>query len=267
MKPSAVKKLRKQGNETINRLFFQLFKEIADLHARNLGYAFFDMEMLEQRGDGSLTLEAVETVPLDDSVLSRNLQNFADILYCTVKGSEDSCDMYIYGVDDIDDPVQRDILLTLTGHNASVEPCVERLSQPYRGAQAFFKDYLGAEQYQQQQWEAGAGERAEKARLEAEADERAEKINNMSGAMRVSGLSAGGCLIIFFGLKACRAYERAERHKEEARTEYRMELERESARIRMQELRENIDLGEAIRNAHERVFDSPEVDNPADSLE
>lgn len=187
-----------------------LAQEILRYQDEDKGLASFSWEDVRVDADASLHLSGVDTVEFTEDVRTQNLWDYAAIVYCIATGNKSAESMGWDAGEKIKQPVLREIVQTICGHNTSVEPLIAKLHQPYTGEDAFFSGYTTVE-----------GKEAEDAYRKARDAEyenyRAENEERIRKPLQNSPSTSWGAKIGFFilagliisGVKLCNRADKA----------------------------------------------------------
>lgn len=146
METKDLKRLSLLPDEMLTPRLVALAQEILHYHDEGKGPASFSWEDVEIAADASLHLSGVDTVELTEDVRTQNLWDYAAIVYCIATGNKSAESMGWDAGEKIKQPVLREIVQTICGHNTSVEPLIAKLHQPYTGEDAFFSGYTTVEE-------------------------------------------------------------------------------------------------------------------------
>lgn len=146
METKDLKRLSLLPDEMLTPRLVALAQEILHYHDEGKGLAPFSWEDVEIAADASLHLSGVDTVELTEDVRTQNLWDYAAIVYCIATGNKSAESMGWDAGEKIKQPVLREIVQTICGHNTSVEPLIAKLHQPYTGEDAFFSGYTTVEE-------------------------------------------------------------------------------------------------------------------------
>lgn len=146
METKDLKRLSLLPDEMLTPRLVALAQEILRYHDKDKGLASFSREDVRVDADASLHLSGVDTVELTEDVRTQNLWDYAAIVYCIATGNKSAESMGWDAGEKIKQPVLREIVQTICGHNTSVEPLIAKLHQPYTGEDAFFSGYTTVEE-------------------------------------------------------------------------------------------------------------------------
>ena len=187
-----------------------LAQEILRYQDEDKGLASFSWEDVRVDADASLHLSGVDTVEFTEDVRTQNLWDYAAIVYCIATGNKSAESMGWDAGEKIKQPVLREIVQTICGHNTSVEPLIAKLHQPYTGEDAFFSGYTTVEEKE-------AEDAYRKARDAEYENNRAEKAQKLRAFSQNSSSTSWGAKIGFFilagliisGVKLCNRADKA----------------------------------------------------------
>lgn len=146
METKDLKRLSLLPDEMLTPRLVALAQEILRYHDEDKGLASFSWEDVRVDADASLHLSGVDTVELTEDVRTQNLWDYAAIVYCIATGNKSAESMGWDAGEKIKQPVLREIVQTICGHNTSVEPLIAKLHQSYTGEDAFFSGYTTVEE-------------------------------------------------------------------------------------------------------------------------
>lgn len=190
-----------------------LAQEILRYQDEDKGLASFSWEDVRVDADASLHLSGVDTVEFTEDVRTQNLWDYAAIVYCIATGNKSAESMGWDAGEKIKQPVLREIVQTICGHNTSVEPLIAKLHQPYTGEDAFFSGYTTVEEKEAED----ARRKARDVEYENERDEYAQRIQAENKSLHRSSSTSWGARIGFFilagliisGVKLCMRSDKA----------------------------------------------------------
>ncbi|MDE7427238.1 MAG: hypothetical protein K2M79_05510 [Muribaculaceae bacterium] len=137
-----LKGLNSLPSEELTSKIICLFQEMLRVHDRGKGYVPFTWQDVRVYPEGDLSLRDVALEALDDDIVECNYRDFAGVVYCISTGRKSAESMGWDTERVITQPVLREMVLTLTGHNYTPDILVEKLRQPYQGELNFFKNLL-----------------------------------------------------------------------------------------------------------------------------
>lgn len=146
METKDLKRLSLLPEEMLTPRLVALAQEILRYHDEDKGLASFSWEDVRVDADASLHLSGVDTVELTEDVRTQNLWDYAAIVYCIATGNKSAESMGWDAGEKIKQPVLREIVQTICGHNTSVKPLIAKLHQPYTDEDAFFSGYTTVEE-------------------------------------------------------------------------------------------------------------------------
>lgn len=205
METKDLKRLSLLPDEMLTPRLVALAQEILRYHDEDKGLASFSWEDVRVDADASLHLSGVDTVELTEDVRTQNLWDYAAIVYCIATGNKSAESMGWDAGEKIKQPVLREIVQTICGHNTSVEPLIAKLHQPYTDEDAFFSGYTTVEEKEAED----AYRKARDAEYENYRDEYAQRIqegnknrsSSTSWAARIGYFILAG--LIISGVKLC----------------------------------------------------------------
>ena len=211
METKDLKRLSLLPDEMLTPRLVALAQEILRYHDEDKGLASFSWEDVRVDADASLHLSGVDTVELTEDVRTQNLWDYAAIVYCIATGNKSAESMGWDAGEKIKQPVLREIVQTICGHNTSVKPLIAKLHQPYTDEDAFFRDYTTVEEKEAED----AYRKARDAEYENYRDEYAQRIQE--GNKNRSSSTSWGAKIGFFilagliisGVKLCMRSDKA----------------------------------------------------------
>lgn len=175
MKFEQMQQLSRLRDEELTAKLVGLAREVLCRHDANTGLTPFDWENLQFAPDGwSLCLEDVAETELTDDVRRRNYHDYAGVIYCVCTAKKSSEAMSWDAGSKIQQPVLREIVLTLCGRNKSVDPLIEKLRVPYTNEKTFFDGYTTVDEKEASEAYAKA-EQIKRENLWKEAAEQVEK--------------------------------------------------------------------------------------------
>lgn len=207
METKEIKALSLLPDEMLTPRLVALAQEILRYQDEDKGLASFSWEDVRVDADASLHLSGVDTVELTEDVRTQNLWDYAAIVYCIATGNKSAESMGWDARRKIKQPVLREIVQTICGHNTSVEPLIAKLHQPYTGEDAFFSGYTTVEEKEAED----ARRKARDVEYENERDEYAQRIQAENKSLYRSSSTSWGAKIGFFilagliisGVKLC----------------------------------------------------------------
>lgn len=204
METKDLKRLSLLPDEMLTPRLVALAQEILRYHDEDKGLASFSREDVRVDADASLHLSGVDTVELTEDVRTQNLWDYAAIVYCIATGNKSAESMGWDAGEKIKQPVLREIVQTICGHNTSVEPLIAKLHQPYTGEDAFFSGYTTVEEKEAED----ARRKARDVEYENYRAENAQKLrafsqnsSSTSWAARIGYFILAG--LIISGVKLC----------------------------------------------------------------
>lgn len=209
MRKDELKTFMRDGEPKKTGQIVALYQDVARLHDRGEGAAHFSWREVERDEEGRLRLNLRAEGNLTKDLRDRNLHDFAEVVYCLATGNASAESMAWDGGRKINEPVLREIVLTLTGRNQSVDALVEKLREPYVDEDTFFAGYTtvdeleAMEAFQRDRRVKAAGEEtlreAERLKQQAkrERQERWQRLKGVGGAVLA-------LLIISFIVRSCR---------------------------------------------------------------
>ncbi|MDE6324491.1 MAG: hypothetical protein K2L46_00705 [Paramuribaculum sp.] len=201
-------------NELTARLI-DLFGIVLQSHDSGKGLSAFDWHDLNMSDDGKLYLSGIEECGLDEDVRDRNYNDYAAIIYCASTKQKSAEPMSWDAGRKIRQPVLREIVLTLCGRNASVDPLIDKLRQPYIDEESFFDGYTTVDEKDASE----AFRKAEQIRMLNERDSylQAEVSSKSSGSPWYKGI--GVFILIGLCSGGYKAYKASEKQKRAAAIE------------------------------------------------
>lgn len=146
MKFEQVKQLSGLPEDQLSAKLVGLARQIQQYHDRDIGIGPFDWHNLQIAADGSLYLENLDETELTDSVFCRNYYNYAGIIYCICTRQRSDATMTLDAGRKINQPVLREIVLTICGRNTSINLLIRKLREPYIDEDNFFNDYTSVDE-------------------------------------------------------------------------------------------------------------------------
>jgi len=215
-----------------NKILVDAYKQIAMAHDKGKALGVFSWRDC-QLSDGTLTIEASVVDLLDDEIRQRNLRDYAAVIYCLITGNKSSESMDWEAGRKIKSAVLREIVLTICGHNESIDPLIKKLRQTYINEETFFDGYSTVDEKEGRE----AYEKQKQVEAQNRADEAAYATTFDSHTKRTWGTKIAIFLIPILCIGGYRAYKYNQEMKKQQSIEYMHQI-LEQNRQRRQNLRD-----------------------------
>ena len=135
-----LKNFRNLSEAEQNKILVNAFVQIAKAHKDGYALANFCWCNCEL-DDGAISISVSSHEPLTERSKTRNLRDYAALIYSLATGKSNAEAMNWDGGRKIKSAVLREIVLTLGGRNNSIEPLIRKLQEAYIDEDEFFEGY------------------------------------------------------------------------------------------------------------------------------
>lgn len=203
-----LKQLSALPQQELTAKLIGLFGEILGYHDSDKGMSPFDWRCLLVSDCGRLVLSGISETALTDDVRQRNYYDYAAVIYCVCTGQKSAESMSWDAGRRIKQPVLREIVLTFCGRNASIDPLIDKLREPYVDEDSFFNGYSTVDEKEASE----AFAKSERIKWQNALDDAAHARPVPAGAPWYKGI--GVFLLMAVCVGGYKAYKANERHKQ-----------------------------------------------------
>lgn len=217
-----LKNFRKLPEQEQNKILVEAFAQIASRHDAKESFGSFGWADCTLE-NGALTINAPVNKDFNGDILQSNIMDYARLVYCLATGNSSAEAMGWDAGRKIQSAVLREIVLTLSGRNYSVEPLLYKLRKPYVDEDTFFDDYDTVDEKESRD----AYEKQQEINALNRADEIAHNPIEFPGSDTVkftSGRSRWETIIIFICIALCVGGVKACRYSKKMKSQHPIEI-------------------------------------------